>query len=82
MNVDPSVIVNLLKERISKIEVVGHRKSLVVEVRIYTPSFDKYQEVMKAVSSLVSLTQGDTSKLGEIIKTAENLTEAVKQNKG
>ena len=82
MNVDPTVVVNLLKERISKIEVIGHRKSLVIEVRIYTPSYDKYQEVMNAVSSLVSLTQGDTSKLGEIIKTAENLTGAVKQNKG
>ena len=81
MNIDPSVIANLLKERVSKIEVVGHKKSLLVEVRIYTPSYDKYQEVMKAVSMLVSLTQGD-QKIGEIIQTAQSLANAVNQNKG
>jgi len=46
------VISRLLSKYINKIEIIGHKKSLFIEIRLYAVGQDQYTELFNALSKL------------------------------
>ena len=42
----------LISRYVNKIEVIGHKKSLVVEVRLYATGEEQYKQLFNALSNL------------------------------
>lgn len=53
MSLEP--IKNILSSYISKIEIIGHKKSLVVEVRLYAKDQEAYNYLYNNASLLTSI---------------------------
>ena len=67
---EAQLILNLIKQKVHKIDVVVHSRSLRITVEIYANDRPSYEEIMKALRSLVNL---DVATLSQVIDTAKKV---------
>ncbi len=70
MSVEANLIVNLVKQKVNKIEVIGHRKSLRITVEIYANDRQSYEELLSALSALARL---DPQTVANVVNTAKTM---------
>ncbi|ATY46505.1 hypothetical protein [Sulfolobus ellipsoid virus 1] len=83
--IDPSVIANYilseLKQRgINKIDVIGHKKSKVIELRITCENDECYQFVLSRLSLLNDIEGGIKEVLNENKDKIDNAIKMAKKN--
>jgi len=76
-----------ISKYINKIEIIGHKKSLYIEIRLYTTGQDQYNELFNSLSKLnldniatmamvaqakLSAMGIDNQKMGQIEKDVQN----------